>query len=122
MPTLLKSDATQRWFARPWGGLLGHEVAVAVLTVAPANDLVHVLARVLGEQRLVGAHTAGGEDDGLGIKLYHVVVLVDVLDAGHGVGSGQMRAKARALVRMSTPSSWAMGVRVLMAEVPLPPS
>ena len=71
------------------GGLLGHELAVAVLALAPADGLGHVLAGVLGEQLLVVGHAAGGEHDGLGVDLGHVAVLIHILDAGHGVGVGE---------------------------------
>ena len=71
------------------GGLLGHELAVAVLALAPADDLGHVLAGVLGEQLLVGGHAARGEHDGLDVDLRHGAGLVDVLHAGHSVGVGE---------------------------------
>ena len=71
------------------GGLLGHKLTVAVLTLAPADDLGHVLAGVLGKQFLVGGHAARGEHDSLGVDLRHGAGLVNVLQAGHSVGVGE---------------------------------
>ena len=56
-------------------GLLGHQMAVAVLALAPANRLIEVLARVASEQGLVRGHAARCEHDGLGLVIDVFAVL-----------------------------------------------
>ena len=77
-------------------GLFGHQVPIAVLAFAPADDLAHVLAGILPQQLFVSGHASGGQDDRLGVDVHHVAVGVGVLDARDGVlVIGQQGGRAR---------------------------
>ena len=68
------------------GGLLGHEVAVAVVTLVQRLELAHVLVAVGAQQVEVVRHTAGAQVDGLGVDVgVRAGLLVAQLDAGAGV-------------------------------------
>ena len=69
----------------PMRGLLCQEVPIAVLALAPADDLVHVLTGVLAEQVFVRAHATSGQNDGFRRDVHDVALGVLVLHARDGV-------------------------------------